>query len=126
MNQLDQQAMMLRFSRCEYADGEATYEKCDCIGAVRLILRDYGEGIELPDEVTAWTTHFELIEWPTELKDLDVLLLQCKNSFGLADHMAVHIGGGYIVHIGKHMNGIVCERVNRYESKILQVARYKK
>ena len=126
MNQSDQQEIMLRFSRCQYADREASYERCDCVGAVRLVLRDYGGVVELPDDVTEWADRFEMLSWPTELQDLDVLLLQLKNSFGLADHMAVHIGNRYIVHIGKNMSGVMCERVNRYESKIVNVARYRR
>ena len=114
---------MLRFSRCKFTDDASDYENCDCTGAVRVILRDYGGGIELPADVQDWKRVFEMLPWPVELKDLDVVLMAYDNKLGLVDHMAVHVGNNYIVHLGKHTGGLRCERVNRYQTRILHVAR---
>lgn len=124
MDQKSQQDLMLRFSRCAYVHGESSYEKADCAGAARVILRDFG-GFDLPDNRLDWAMHFEILPWPSELRDFDVLLLQHSNQLGLVDHMAVHIGNGWIAQLGKDVLGLMCERLNRYQSKILHVARFK-
>lgn len=124
MNQLEQQDMMLRFSRVRYKHGANSYEYADCAGIGQLIYRDFA-GFYLPDDRTAWATYFDVLAWPCELKVFDALLMQHGNTLNLIDHMAIHIGGNWIVSLGERSIGLMCERLNRYESKILKVARYK-
>lgn len=125
MIQEKQQDLMLRFSRCVFKDDAESYAEADCWGATRIILRDFG-GLILPSDRHAWRECFEFVAWPTELRDFDVVLMAYANRHDLIDHMATHIGDGWLAHIGRFTGGMVCDRLNKYESRIVNVARYRK
>lgn len=120
-----QTELMLRFCRTQYERGHNTYERADCAGAAQLILRDFA-GISLPDDRLTWVGHFDLLSWPCELQEWDVLLMQHSNTIQLVDHVAVHIGNGQVCQLGRDTGGLICEHINRYVSKILYVGRYKR
>lgn len=125
MNPEKQAELMIRFSGCVYKDDANSYKESDCAGAAQLILRDYAN-ITLPDDRTEWRTYFDFLEWPVELKEFDVLMLCCHNEFEVVDHVAVHIGNNYVVHFGRYTTGAMCHRMDRFQSRIINVARYKK
>ena len=125
MNQMQQQELMLRFSHCKFKHNGNTYAEADCAGAAQIILRDFA-GVLLPDDRTTWSELFDFLPWPLPLQDFDVLMLRYHNQFDFVDHIGVHIGNDYIVHFGKHTAGMICNRIDRFEGKIINVARYKK
>jgi hypothetical protein len=124
MNANLQSEIMLRFAHTSYERGCNTYDKADCAGAVQLMLRDFAD-IDLPDDRLTWVGYFDLLDWPCDLKPWDVLLLAHSNTLQLVDHVALHLEDDWICQLGKDTGGMICERLNRYSSKILYVGRYK-
>lgn len=124
MNQQLQADMMVKFSRCKFRLHGVSYEEADCAGAVTLIYRDY-RGIALPQDHYEWSDCFHYMPWPVELEEWDVLMMANANPIGLVDHVGVYIGSGLMVHFGRESDGMYCQRVEKFHSRIVSVARYK-
>jgi hypothetical protein len=126
MTSQQQQELMIRFARCKFKFGAASYEEADCAGAAQLVYRDYA-GIDVTDDRLAWRDIFDLLHWPVELQEWDILLLNSiTGGFEVADHCGVYIGDGNVVHFGRTTNGMLCQRIERFIPRIASILRYNK
>ena len=95
----------------------------DCLGLVRYAIKEI-YGLALPESAIGWRRCLDIIPWPTEIEQYDILCFS-RNVFDAVTHVGVAISQEDFLHANRLAGQVVLERLARYRHKIKAVGRRK-
>jgi cell wall-associated NlpC family hydrolase len=97
----------------------------DCYGLVKIIICRVFD-IELPDDVIGWRKFATVMppELAFPIRKWDVLCFEGEGApLGTIGHVGVAISSADFIHAGEQYGGVVCDSINRWQDRLLHVAR---
>ena len=101
-------------------NGRSPQEGFDCYGLVLYVLK---EELRIAPEKSLdhWREYGDVIEWPTELRRYDVVLIR-DYSEGV-NHAGIAVNEFEFMHATPFCGGVVCEPISRYAHKKIFIGR---